>query len=340
LTEVYGGTGRSSYTLGDVLYSDAADSIAKLAGNTVATKKFLTQIGDGSVSAAPAWNVIVDGDILESSVTQHQAALTILESQITDGSILVRLADTNWVDLTDGGGTTLHTHALNNITNPTGNKTFNMTTRQLGFLWTNPSGNPMEFEVSGAYSGAVLHIHQHTGNPGANTYLVTLESEDVDVHQVVSIGPATTTEVYCTDVSGDTEHRFFIRSDGQMEWGPGNAGQDTNLYRSASDTLKTDDAFEATGGFTGALTGNASTATTLETPRDINGVSFDGSANITVTAAAGTLTGTTLKSTVVTSSLTAIGTLSSGAVPASLVTAGTFGTGAYVFDNTVQMAGL
>jgi hypothetical protein len=37
-------------------------------------------------------------------------------------------------------------------------------------------------------------------------------------------------------------------------------------------------------GFTGALTGNASTATTLETARNINGVSFNGSAGITITA--------------------------------------------------------
>ncbi|KKK51965.1 hypothetical protein LCGC14_3109680, partial [marine sediment metagenome] len=66
--------------------------------------------------------------------------------------------------------------------------------------------------------------------------------------------------------------------------------------------------------FSGALSGNASTATILATARDINGVSFDGSANITVTAAAGTLTGTTLKSTVVTSSLTTVGTLGSGAI--------------------------
>ena len=63
--------------------------------------------------------------------------------------------------------------------------------------------------------------------------------------------------------------------------------------------------------FTGALTGNASTATALQTPRTINGVSFDGTSNITVTAAAGTLTGTTLNSSVVTSSLTSVGTLGS-----------------------------
>jgi len=60
---------------------------------------------------------------------------------------------------------------------------------------------------------------------------------------------------------------------------------------------------------TAALSGNASTATTLATPRAINGVNFDGSAAITVTAAAGTLTGTTLNSTVVTSSLTSVGAL-------------------------------
>jgi len=38
------------------------------------------------------------------------------------------------------------------------------------------------------------------------------------------------------------------------------------------------------GTITAALTGNASTATTLQTARNINGVSFNGSANITITA--------------------------------------------------------
>lgn len=60
--------------------------------------------------------------------------------------------------------------------------------------------------------------------------------------------------------------------------------------------------------FSGPLTGNASTATTLTTARTINGSSFDGSANITVTAAAGTLTGGTLASGVTLSSLTKLGT--------------------------------
>ena len=69
---------------------------------------------------------------------------------------------------------------------------------------------------------------------------------------------------------------------------------------------------DVTGDLTGDVTGNADTATALATTRAINGVNFDGSAAITVTAAAGTLSGDTLKSTVVTSSLTSVGTIGTG----------------------------
>ncbi len=58
-----GGTGAATYTLGDTLYSDAANSLAKLAGNTTATKKFLRQTGTGTVSAAPEWDTVVDADL-------------------------------------------------------------------------------------------------------------------------------------------------------------------------------------------------------------------------------------------------------------------------------------
>ena len=69
-----------------------------------------------------------------------------------------------------------------------------------------------------------------------------------------------------------------------------------------------------TGANTGdqtTVSGNAGTATKLSTPRNINGVAFDGSGDITITstADAGTLTGTTLKSTITGSSLTSVGTL-------------------------------
>ena len=79
--------------------------------------------------------------------------------------------------------------------------------------------------------------------------------------------------------------------------------------------------------FVGALTGNASTATTLATARLINGTSFNGSSDITVTAAAGTLTGTTLNSAVVTSSLTSLGAVTTGSWAATDIAVIHGGTG-------------
>tara|TARA_R100000005_G_scaffold96731_1_gene86947 strand:+ start:8224 stop:10035 length:1812 start_codon:yes stop_codon:yes gene_type:complete len=67
--------------------------------------------------------------------------------------------------------------------------------------------------------------------------------------------------------------------------------------------------------------GNAATATALETARAINGVNFDGTGDITVTAAAGTLTGSTLNSGVTASSLTSVGTLSSLTVSGAITPA-------------------
>jgi len=61
--------------------------------------------------------------------------------------------------------------------------------------------------------------------------------------------------------------------------------------------------------FIGPLSGNATSATRLQTSRLINGVSFNGTANITVPAAAETLTGTTINSTVTNSSLRTVGRL-------------------------------
>lgn len=75
-------------------------------------------------------------------------------------------------------------------------------------------------------------------------------------------------------------------------------------------------------------TGNAATASALQTARNINGVSFNGTADITVTAAANTLTGTTLASGVTASSLTSVGTLTGLTV--TRTTSGDTGT----FTNT------
>ena len=81
-----------------------------------------------------------------------------------------------------------------------------------------------------------------------------------------------------------------------------------------------------------SVSGNAATATALQTPRAINGVNFDGSAPITVAAAAGTLTGATLAANVTASSLTSVGTLTSltaNTITSAAATNLTLGTGTF-----------
>lgn len=63
IAAINGGTGFTTYALGDTIYSDAANSLAKLAGNITTTKKFLRQTGSGAASAAPAWDTLVAGDV-------------------------------------------------------------------------------------------------------------------------------------------------------------------------------------------------------------------------------------------------------------------------------------
>ena len=93
-----------------------------------------------------------------------------------------------------------------------------------------------------------------------------------------------------------------------------------------------------------SITGNAGSATVLQTARAINGVNFDGSAAITVTAAAGTLSGPTLAGNVLASSLTSVGTLASlgvtgAATVGSLASAGAVSGTTGTFSNQVNAAG-
>jgi hypothetical protein len=50
-------------TLGDIIYEDATPEPARLAGNTTTTRKFLSQTGNGTISAAPAWNALSTSDL-------------------------------------------------------------------------------------------------------------------------------------------------------------------------------------------------------------------------------------------------------------------------------------
>lgn len=74
-----GGTGQSTYTLGDIIYSNATNSLAKLVGQITTTQKFLSQTGTGVASAAPVWDTIPAASItgLGTMSTQNASAVAI-----------------------------------------------------------------------------------------------------------------------------------------------------------------------------------------------------------------------------------------------------------------------
>jgi hypothetical protein len=82
---------------------------------------------------------------------------------------------------------TANDYRLDQIDNPTVDKTFNMSNKKLKYTFNNPSaGTAGAFEIEGigAFSGDLIHIHQHIGNPGA-VNLISLEAEDADAQGIV-----------------------------------------------------------------------------------------------------------------------------------------------------------
>jgi hypothetical protein len=92
LGETRGGTNQSTYTLGDILYASAANTLSKLAGNTTAVKQYLSQTGTGTVSAAPSWATISGGDITGAALTASNDTNVTLTLGGTPATSLLRAA--------------------------------------------------------------------------------------------------------------------------------------------------------------------------------------------------------------------------------------------------------
>ena len=209
------------------------------------------------------------------------------------------------------------------------------------------NGNPTTAIVNGGTSG--------TGNIGSSSavwntvYATTLQGTLTTVSQpnittlagVTSIGASGTTtltgtlqtasQTNITGVGNITAGTWSatILGSGYGGTGINNGGRTLTIstnsgtvsFTSAATTLTVAATASVSGTNTGdqtTVSGNAGTATTLQTARNINGTSFNGSADITVTANAATLTGVTLNSTVLASSLTSVGTLAALTVTATI----------------------
>jgi hypothetical protein len=115
-----GGTAQSSYTLGDTLYSSATNTLARLAGNTTTTKKYLQQLGDGVNSAAPSWVQVAAADIsgLGTMSTQNANAVAITGGSLDN--VVIGGSTANAGTFTNVNATTV-TATTGSFTNVSGN---------------------------------------------------------------------------------------------------------------------------------------------------------------------------------------------------------------------------
>lgn len=101
-----GGTAQSSWTLGDLLYASASNTLSKLAGNTTTTPQYLRQTGNGSVSAAPVWDTLTAADVgagnFPSGTYTFPSYVIFQTMSIASGGIQID-SGTSWTLLASSG---------------------------------------------------------------------------------------------------------------------------------------------------------------------------------------------------------------------------------------------
>lgn len=99
LPATYGGTGLSTYTTGDTVYSSAANTLSKLSGNTTTTPKYMRQVGTGSASQAPTWDTLAASDITSGTLAVARGGTNL--GSYTTGDLLYASGTTTLAALAD-----------------------------------------------------------------------------------------------------------------------------------------------------------------------------------------------------------------------------------------------
>lgn len=236
--------------------------LGELAVNTFDGKLY-TKKDNGTASVVQI-GAIPDGDKGDITVSSSGATWTIdsgvvTSDKIADGTIVngdinasAAIADTKLATISTAG------KVSNSATTATSANTAS------AIVARDASGNFSAGTITATLSGNATTATSATSATSATTATTATNATNV---ALTTSATASAFKVPFADTTVSTTGNYGLLQDSEA----------TFTYNPSSNTL-------TAGTFSGALSGNATTATTLQTARTINGTSFNGSANITITA--------------------------------------------------------
>ena len=311
IDETNGGTGSSSYTTGDILYASGATTLAKLAGNTTTTTKYLTQTGTGSASAAPSWTALAASATTDTTNASNISSGTLPSARISGsytgitgvGTLTAGTWNASTVGV-DYGGTGLASYTVGDIIYASGTTT-------LSKLADVATGNALiSGGVGAAPSWGKVDLTTHVSgvlpiaNGGTNANTADGGFNNLAPSQTGNSGKFLTTDGSNTSWGTPTAANNGTLTMGVSGTGlsgsasftadqSGNSTFTVTSNATSANTASTVVARDASGNFTAgtitaALSGNATTATTasatsatLTRGSYLTGSNFNGSAATT-----------------------------------------------------------
>ena len=275
-----------------------AQELVGLTATQTLTNKTLTSptiTGSGDIAANDltlAGNLTVNGTTTTVASTNTTISDNLLElnsgagSNANDSGILIERGSTGdnaimaWDESADKfivGTTTATNTSTGNLTITTGTLVANVEGNVTGNVTGNCSGTSGSTTGNAATATALATARNIGGVSFDGTGNINLPGVNASGNQDTSGTAAVATAVTVADESSDTACNvlFTTAATGDL---PPKSG--TNLTFNSSSGVLTATGFA--GALTGDVTGNADTATALATARNIAGVSFDGSANISL----------------------------------------------------------
>jgi hypothetical protein len=279
-------------TLGDIIYGAASGAPTRLAGSTSASKRFLSQTGDGTASAAPSWTALVSGDIPNNAANTSGNAGTATKLATAraingvdfDGSAAITITANTGTSLTfnNGGagatsgttfnGSTARTISYNTIGAPATDGTNATGTWAIDIAGQVSKSVAAGSDANWLYGiiGTNDYFRVRAGGAANAGYLEIATADDGDepiyVRQYTGLFATVARTATLLNASGNTIFPGTLTASNFSGSSSGtNTGDQTNI------------------------TGNAGTATSLQTARTITvgatGRSFNGTADISWTLA-------------------------------------------------------